>query len=75
MFGDGSLVRSLANLPETMTRSDEARLYDNSSPDDPCREVAILTRDAYRFAENPPNWVTVAARRAGLGLPMPDSLR
>ena len=61
-------VRSLANLPEAMTRSDEARLYDNDSPDDPCREAAILTRDAYRFAENPPNWVTVAARRAGLAV-------
>ena len=61
-------VRSLANLPEAMTRSDEARLYDNGSPDDPCREAAILTRDAYRFAENPPNWVTVAARRAGLAV-------
>ena len=59
-------VRSLANLPEAMTRSDEARLYDNGSPDDPCREAAILTRDAYRFAENPPNRVTVAVRRAGL---------
>ena len=57
-------VRSLANLPEAMTRSDEARLYDNGSPDDPCREAAILTRNAYRFVENPPNWVTVAARLA-----------
>ena len=55
-------VRSHANLPEAITRSDEARLYDNGNPDDPCREAAILTRDGHRFAENPPNWVTAVTR-------------
>ena len=50
--------RSRANLPAAIMRADESRLYDNTNLDDPYREVAVLTRDAYTFAENPPSWVT-----------------
>lgn len=54
--------RSLANLPEAISRADESTLYDNSSPEEPYREVAILTRQKRWFAENPPRWAVAAAR-------------
>ncbi len=59
--------RSRTNLPAAIARADESRLYDNTHLDDPHREAAVLTHDAYRFAENPPSWVTDAA--LGVGSP------
>ena len=55
--------RSRANLPAAIMRADESRLYDNTNLDDPYREVAVLTRDARTFAENPPSWVTDMEKR------------
>ena len=36
-------ARSLANLPAAVELSAETRIYDNASPENPYREVAILT--------------------------------
>ena len=40
-------VRSLANLPAAIVRSDIARLYDNASAEEPHREVAILASGSH----------------------------
>ena len=53
-------ARSLANLPAAITRADEAHLYDNSDPDLPHREVAILTADEWWTAEILPDWAAEA---------------
>ena len=57
-------ARSLANLPTAMARADEAHLYDNSDPDLPHREVAILTADTRWTAENIPDWAARAVARS-----------
>ena len=58
-------ARSLANLPAAVARSDETRIYDNASPENPHREVAILTPESQWIAENPPPWLDLAALRPG----------
>lgn len=60
-------ARSQAKLPAATTVADESRTYDNSSPDEPYREVAILTSDRLWLTENPPSWVAVGL--SGLALP------
>ena len=59
-------ARSLANLPAAIARSDEAHLYDNSDPDNPHREVAILSGDTWWTAENLPDWAVPAVARTAL---------
>ena len=54
-------ARSLADLPEAISRADETKLYDNSSAEEPYRKVAGLTRKNLWLADNPPTWATVAA--------------
>ena len=49
-------VRSLANLPAAITRADESYLYDNTDPDQPHREVAILRGGIWWTAERLPGW-------------------
>ena len=53
-------MRSLANLPAAIARADEVLLYDNTDPDLPHREVAIITADTWWAAEDVPAWASVA---------------
>ena len=56
-------ARSLAHLPAGIARSDEARLYDNTDPDRPHREIALLMGANWWTAERLPGWVTAALSR------------
>ncbi len=56
-------ARSLANLPAAIARSDEARLYDNTDPDRPHREVAILAAGTWWIDEDLPDWAAAAVGR------------
>ena len=58
-------ARSHANLPAAIARADEAMLYDNSDPDRPHREVAILRDGAWWVAGVVPGWAAMALARAG----------
>ena len=61
-------VRSHANLPAAISRADVALLYDNTDPDRPHREVAILGETISWIAQAVPAWATAAlARTTGLG--------
>lgn len=53
-------VRSHANLPAAIVQADETFLYDNTDPDRPYREVAMLGGKRTWFAEIPPDWVVAA---------------
>ena len=58
--------RSQANLPAAIARPDEARLYDNTDPDRPHREVAVMM-DGMRWAvEDLPGWAEAAIARTRL---------
>ena len=52
--------RSRANLPAAIARADEVCLYDNTNPDWPHREVAILTGKTRWVGEAVPDWAIVA---------------
>ena len=56
-------VRSHANLPAAITRADEALLYDNTDPDRPHREVAILKDGVRWVAGTVPGWAAAALAR------------
>ena len=56
-------ARSLANLPAAIARSDEARLYDNTDPDRPHREIAILAAGTWWIDEDLPDWAAAAVGR------------
>jgi len=56
-------LRSLANLPAAIARSDEVLVYDNSNPYRPHREVAILRQGTWWTSERVPDWATVALAR------------
>ena len=56
-------VRSQANLPAAIVRSDEVRLYDNTDPDRPHREVAVMTDGKRWAAEDLPGWAQAAIAR------------
>ncbi len=58
-------VRSHANLPAAIARADEAMLYDNTDPDRPHREVAILKDGAWWVAGAVPGWAAMALARTG----------
>ena len=51
----------LENLPAAVARSDETRIYDNASPENPHREVAILTPESRWVAESSPPWLDITA--------------
>ncbi|MDE0253819.1 MAG: hypothetical protein OYG32_03400, partial [Rhodospirillaceae bacterium] len=53
-------ARSHANLPAAIARADEVLLYDNTDPDRPHREVAILKDGAWWVAEAVPGWAAEA---------------
>ena len=53
-------VRSHANLPAAMARADLTVLYDNTDPDRPHREVAILGDGTRWTAAAVPGWATAA---------------
>jgi len=53
-------VRSHANLPAAMVRADLTVLYDNTDPDRPHREVAIIGETTSWIAEVIPPWVAAA---------------
>ena len=53
-------ARSLAHLPAAIARSDEARLYDNTDPDRPHCEVAILMGATRWTGERLPGWAAAA---------------
>ena len=56
-------VRSLANLPDAIARADEARLYDNTNPDQPHREVAAFAGGTWWIAERIPGWTAEVVAR------------
>lgn len=58
-------TRSHANLPAAIARADEAMLYDNTDPDRPHREVAILKDGAWWVAKAVPGWAAEALARIG----------
>ena len=53
-------VRSHANLPAAMARADLALLFDNTDPDRPHREVAILGDGTRWIAGAVPGWAAAA---------------
>lgn len=59
-------ARSHANLPAAIVRTDDAFLYDNTDPDRPHREVAILKDGAWWVAEAVPGWAADALAQAGM---------
>ena len=62
-------VRSHANLPAAISRADVALLYDNTDPDRPHREVAILGETASWVADAVPAWAAAALARASPSRP------
>ena len=56
-------VRSLAKLPDAIARADETRLYDNTNPDQPFREVAALVGGTWWTAERIPGWTAAVIAR------------
>ncbi len=56
-------ARSHANLPMAMARADLTLLYDNTDPDQPHREVAILGGETRWIAAAVPGWVASALAR------------
>ena len=61
-------ARSHANLPAALVLADEALLYDNTDPDRPHREVAILKDGAWWVAEAVPDWTAEALVQSGISL-------
>ena len=59
-------ARSHASLPAAIARAHEAMLYDNTDPDRPHREVAILRDGAWWIAGTVPGWAAMALARTGL---------
>jgi len=59
-------ARSHANLPVAIERADGVLLYDNTDPDRPHQEVAILKSWAWWVAEAVPGWTAAALARIGL---------
>ena len=59
-------VRSHASLPAAIALAHEAMLYDNTDPDRPHREVAILRDAAWWVAQAVPGWAAVTLARTGL---------
>ena len=57
-------VRSHANLPAAIARTDVALLYDNTDLDQPHREVAILRDRTWWIAEAVPDWAVAALAHA-----------
>ena len=57
-------VRSQTNLPAAVARADEVVLYDNTDPDQPHQEVAILRGRTWWIAEAVPDWATAALAQA-----------
>ncbi len=60
--------RSHANLPAAIAFVDEALLYDNTDPDRPHREVAILKDGVWWVDEAVPSWAAEALVRSGNSL-------
>lgn len=52
--------RSHTSLPAAISWADVALLYDNTDPDRPYREVAVITEKFLWIAETVPDWATVA---------------
>lgn len=52
-------ARSFENVPDAISKADEAVLYDNTGPS-PLRRIAELSRERFSF-ENAPVWATDAA--------------
>ncbi len=57
------LIRSHSDLPTAIACSDEALHYDNSDPDRPHREVAILMAGKCWTAPTLPDWAVMALAR------------
>ena len=57
-------TRSRANLPAAIARTHETRLYDNTNPDRPHREVAVFEGTSWWTVERLPGWA--AAVIAGM---------
>ncbi|MDD9996848.1 MAG: hypothetical protein OXI95_02985 [bacterium] len=53
-------ARSRANLPAAIAQTEMALLYDNSDPDWPHREVAILKDGVWWLAGSVPGWANGA---------------
>lgn len=58
-------ARSQVNLPAAIACADEAVRYDNTDPDRPHREVAILKDGTMWIAEAVPGWAAEALARIG----------
>ncbi len=61
-------VRSHANLPAAIALTDEALLYDNTGPDRPHREVAILKNGVWWVDKAVPGWAAEALVQSGISL-------
>ena len=59
-------ARSHASLPAAIARADEVLLYDNTDPERPHREIAILRNGTWWFAEAVPGWAAMALALIGL---------
>ncbi len=57
-------ARSHANLPAAIARAHDVLLYDNTDPDRPHREVAILKDGAWWIAGIVPGWAAEALAQA-----------
>ncbi len=57
-------VRSYTNLPVAMVHAEEVLLYDNTDPDRPHREVAILMNGIRWVAGAVPGWAAAALARS-----------
>lgn len=64
-------ARSLANLPAAIALSGEARLYDNTNPDRPHREVAVVGGAARWTSRRLPDWAAAALVRTPPRWPQP----
>ena len=60
--GSADRAAAAAALPEAIAQADRTTLHDTAG--DTPREVASLSRDAYRFAQDAPSWATGAAYQA-----------
>ncbi len=56
-----AIARSLES--GSLALADEAHLYDNTDPDQPHREVAVLRDGAWWAAKTVPGWAAVALAR------------
>lgn len=58
--------RSMENLPTAIAIADRTSLWDNTMMGQAPERVAYLTKDAYHFSENAPDWAIASAHAAAV---------